>query len=168
MNLKFLPLLGILAVLVISGCVSNTIEPDDYYKDLYESTCYGKNNMILKTQAENIAKRYVEIQANLNTKEVITLSDIEILFDGASIIGGECNPDWFVTLQFNDTVAIESWRFFVQVSGRIENESMQGLNAEEFPDEYVLKKIEADNYYHSSYDCFPYIGGGASHRGPSN
>jgi len=82
MNLRFLLPLAILAVLVISGCVSNTIESDDYYKNLYESTCYGKNNMILKTQAENIAKRYVEIQANLNTKELIALSDIEILFDG--------------------------------------------------------------------------------------
>lgn len=113
MNLKSLPLLGILIVLVISGCVSNTIESDDYYKNLYESTCYGKNNMISKTQAENIAKRYVEIQANLNTKELIALSDIEILFDGASRIGEECNPDWFLTLQFNDTVAKETWRFFI-------------------------------------------------------
>lgn len=163
MNLKVLPLFGILFVLVISGCVSNTIESDDYYKNLYESTCYGKNNMILKTQAENIAKRYVEIQANPNTKEVITLSDIEILFDGASRFGEECNPDWFATLEFNDTVAKDTWRFFIQVSGKIENESMQGLDPEELPSDYVLKKVETSIYYHSSYDCFPYIGGGANH-----
>lgn len=162
----------ILCVLIVgismtSGCISYPRDVQNnlanYWKDKYESECYGTENMISKLQAENIAKYYTQIQVNLNTEVPVQLSDIKVLFDGASVIGEECNPDWFATTEVNDTFNKVTYRFFLRISGNLINKTLQGI--ENLPNHYILRKVESDIEYHASYDYFPFIGGGEGHKG---
>lgn len=119
------------------------------------STCY-KNNMISQLQAENIAKHLASIQTD------VPISDVKVWF--SSTIGEKCNPDWLVTLRFNDTQNDNGYLWWVRVNGQIENTTLQGIV--DLPDDYVLSKVEADYEYHTSISQFPYVGSGSSHSSP--
>lgn len=169
MNSKILILWFLLiGIFLISGCISYPKDTQNdlanYWKNKYESECYGTENMISQLQAENIAKHYTQIQVNLNTEISVQLSDIKILFDGPSLIGEACNPDWFVTTEVNDIFNKETYRFFLRISGNLINKTLQGVK--NLPKDYVLRKVESDIEYHASYDLFPFIGGVEGHKGP--
>ena len=155
---------SMLSLLLVSGCVSKDIGSEDYWKNRYENECYGTSNMISQLQAESVARHYAQIQVNLNAGgQKVELSDIDILFDGPRIVGEECNPDWFVIAEVNDTNK-ETYRFHLQISGELVNKSLQGVR--DLPRDYVLSKVELSVYYHAAYDDFQHIGGGSSFGGP--
>ncbi|MBI2106716.1 hypothetical protein HYT57_01915 [Candidatus Woesearchaeota archaeon] len=136
------------------------------WKELYESECYGEEGIISKSQAENIAKHYVVIQTNLNAKNLISTGDIKTKTP-TSTIGEKCNPDWFVSLEIDYTDKYdnsETSRWFIVVSGRTTNETLQGTSF--LPDDYVLKEVEASINYHTKSSTMPFVGGSETHSSP--
>jgi len=139
---------------------------DNVWKELYEEACYGKDNLISKSQAENIAKHYAVIQTNNNAKNPISTGDIKTKFPTGTI-GEKCNPDWFVSLEleymdkYDDQ---ETSRYFITVSGEMVNATLQGASF--LPSDYVLKKVEASINYHTKSSSMPFVGGSETHSSP--
>lgn len=140
---------------------------NNVWKELYETECYGKDNLISKSQAENIAKHYAVIQTNNNAENPISTGDIKTKFP-TSTIGEKCNPDWFVQLEIDymnkysgqETTA----RYFITVSGERVNETLQGATF--LPNDYVFQKVEASVDYHGNSDNIQFIGGSETHGSP--
>lgn len=124
------------------------------------NTCY-ENNMISQLQAENIAKHYALIQVKL-VNPYTSLSDIRV--HTSSTIGEKCNPDWLVTLRFDDTQNDKGYLWWIRVNGRIENATLQGIV--DLPFDYVMSNVEEAYEYHTSISQFPYVGSSSVHSSP--
>ncbi|MCH7568600.1 MAG: hypothetical protein IIA87_04220 [Nanoarchaeota archaeon] len=139
---------------------------NNVWKELYESECYGKDNLISKSQAENIAKHYAMIQTNNNAKNPVSKGDIKTTVP-TSTIGEKCNPDWFISLEldymdkYDDQITS---RYFIIVSGEMVNETLQGATF--LPNDYVFKKVEAELEYHTKSSNMLFVGESHAHYSP--
>ena len=140
---------------------------NNVWKELYEEACYGKDNLISKSQAENIAKHYAVIQTNNNAKNPISTGDIKTKVP-TSTIGEKCNPNWFVQLELDwiskQTNQERTSRYFITVSGKVINETLQGATF--LPEDYVFQKVEASVRYHGNSDNMEFIGEVTTHYPP--